>query len=232
MQVKNTLSNKAESKIAEFVCGSETVKLSPSIIRNYLVSGGGSVTDQEIVMFLNLCRYQHLNPFLRDAYLIKYGDNPASMVTSKDVLIKRATRNKLYKGHKAGICVLDGGGNVENRVGTLKLEGEELVGGWAEVYMDGYDVPISTSVSFDEYVGKKSDGEVNGQWRCKPATMIRKVALVQALREAFPEDLQGMYSSEEMGVEDITDPVTVPDAGAPAEQPLQDNDENQDFFEQ
>ncbi len=29
--------------------------------------------------------------------------------------------------------------------------------------------------------------------------MIRKVALVQALREAFPEEFQGLYSAEEMG---------------------------------
>jgi hypothetical protein len=43
--------------------------------------------------------------------------------------------------------------------------------------------------------------------------MIRKVALVQALREAFPEDLAGMYAAEEVGaagdlpVDIITDEV-------------------------
>ena len=44
---------------------------------------------------------------------------------------------------------------------------------------------------------------VNSQWSKKPATMIRKVALVQALREAFPEDFGGMYSQEEVGVYDL-----------------------------
>ena len=39
--------------------------------------------------------------------------------------------------------------------------------------------------------------------------MIRKVALVQALREAFPEDLAGMYSTEEMNVDDSILPVDV-----------------------
>ena len=34
-----------------------------------------------------------------------------------------------------------------------------------------------------------------------PATMIRKVALVQALREAFPSELSGMYDQSEMGVD-------------------------------
>ncbi len=32
-----------------------------------------------------------------------------------------------------------------------------------------------------------------------PAIMIRKVALVQALREAFPDDLSQLYAAEEMG---------------------------------
>ena len=53
----------------------------------------------------------------------------------------------------------------------------------------------------------KSDGTINGQWSRKPATMIRKVALTQALREAFPEDLGGMYASEEMGVDFAEEPL-------------------------
>ena len=36
----------------------------------------------------------------------------------------------------------------------------------------------------------------------KPATMIRKVAIVQALREAFPQSMSGMYVAEEMGAEE------------------------------
>ena len=36
-------------------------------------------------------------------------------------------------------------------------------------------------------------------WRKKPGVMIRKVAMVTSLREAFPEDLGGLYASEEVG---------------------------------
>jgi hypothetical protein len=39
-------------------------------------------------------------------------------------------------------------------------------------------------------------------WKTMPATMIRKVAIVSALRDAFPEDFQGMYDSAEMKVDD------------------------------
>ena len=84
------------------------------------------------------------------------------------------------------------------------LSNETLVGGWAKVYIKNYDVPIEISIGLSEYIGLKKDGEINQQWSKKPATMIRKVALVQALREAFPEEFQGLYSAEEMGADDTT----------------------------
>ncbi|MEG1880823.1 MAG: phage recombination protein Bet, partial [Oscillospiraceae bacterium] len=193
---QNSLVQKSD-KMVEYDCNGEKVKLSPAIIKNYLVSGSGNVSDQEVVMFLNLCRFQHLNPFLREAYLIKFGSSPATMVTGKEVFTKRAKRNKDYKGFEAGVIVVCEDGSLENRTGTFKLSTDTLVGGWAKVYIDNFSAPVEITVSLDEYIGLKAGGEVNSQWSKKPATMIRKVALVQALREAFPEDFQGMYSPEE-----------------------------------
>ena len=203
-----------ENKVVEYKCGEETVALSPTIIRKYLVNGNGAVTDQEIVMFLNLCRYQHLNPFLREAYLIKFGNQPATIVTGKDAITKRAMRNPAFAGQQAGVVVISAKtGELEYRNGSLVLQGEPIVGGWAKVFVKGYAEPIETTVSFGEYVGTKNDGSINGQWARKPATMIRKVALVQALREAFPEDLGGLYDQSEMGLEideSAMAPVEVP----------------------
>jgi phage recombination protein Bet len=127
-------------------------------------------------------------------------------------------RNKSYAGQQAGVIVQKENGNLENRIGALVLSEEKLVGGWAKVFVKGYEQPIESSVSFEEYVGKKSDGTVNSQWTNKPATMIRKVALVQALREAFPEELQGLYAAEEMGINESelsTEPIDI----TPPEQP-------------
>ena len=204
-----------KSEVVEFKCGDETIKLSPAIVRKYLVNGGGPVTDQEVAMFIGLCKYQHLNPFLREAYLIKYGErNAATIVTGKEAITKRAMRNERYAGQQAGVVLYNSDTrDLEYRTGSMVMQGEKLVGGWAKVYVKGYDVPIEAAVSFDEYVGTKSDGSINSQWSKKPATMIRKVALMQALREAFPEDLGGMYSSEEVGT-DIDDGSL-----APLEQP-------------
>lgn len=201
MAVNNSLTAKKEnSSVVEYESNGEKIKLSPQIIRNYLVSGGGNVTDQEVMMFLMLCKSQHLNPFMKEAYLIKFGTSPATIVTGKDVFTKRAKRNPKYKGKEAGIIVqVIETGEITNREGTFYIPGEErIVGGWAKVYIDGYEKPEYASVSFDEYAGRKSNGELNSQWATKPATMIRKVALVQALREAFPEDFGGLYGPEEI----------------------------------
>ena len=179
------------------------VELSPRIIRNFLVSGNAeNVTHQEVAMFLNLCRYQKLNPFLREAYLVKFGNHPATIVTGKETFTKRAMASGRCKGWEAGVIVTDKAGTVINREGTFMAKEDALVGGWAHVYRDDWAVPLKLTVSLSEYQRFKNDGTLMANWKSMPATMIRKVALVQALREAFPEDFQGMYSPEEMPIDD------------------------------
>ena len=222
MSVKNTLSSQQGNAVAVYESGGEQIKLSPVMVKNYLVNGDAEkVTDQEVVMFINLCKFQHLNPFLREAYLIKYGTAPATMVTGKDVFTKRAKRNPNFAGMQAGIFVLSNG-NVTEREGAMALPGEQIVGGWAKVYIKGYEQPVYAAAGFEEYAGRTRDGKLNSQWASKPATMIRKVALVQALREAFPEDFEGLYSPEEIkeanvALEYSNAPIKVPEQEVVAE---------------
>ena len=148
-------------------------------------------------MFINLCKYAGLNPWLKEAYCIKYGNEPATMVVGKEAFMKRAESAPGYDGIDAGIIVTTGDA-ITYRKGTLKLSGEEILGGYAEVYRKDRSHPYRIEVSFEEYAGRKKDGSLNSQWSKKPATMIRKVALVQALREAFPDNFSGLYSEEEV----------------------------------
>lgn len=143
------------TQLVEYESNGEMVKISPTMIRRYLVNGGGNVSDGEVMMFMSLCRYQHLNPFLREAYLIKYGSNdPATIVTGKDVFTKRANADPRYKGKKAGIVVIKKDGAVEEREGTMVLPNETIVGGWAKIFIDGKEDEYQ-SVGFDEYAGRK-----------------------------------------------------------------------------
>lgn len=217
MAVSNSLAPKTESKeqMVEFMAGGEQVKLTPSIVKNYLVSGDKDrVTTQEIVMFINLCKYAGLNPWMKEAYCIKYGNEPATMVVGKEAFQKRAEDHPAYDGDESGIIVIDQKGVIAYRKGTMKLPEEEIIGGYAEVWRKDRTHSKRVEVSFEEYAGRKKDGTLTSQWSKRPATMIRKVALVQALRESFPNAFGGMYTAEEQGL----DEANIIDM-TPAEQP-------------
>ena len=111
MAVANSLRKPQEKKNAQLVSfqsNGMTVELSPQIVRDYLVSGDKErVSMQEIVMFINLCKFNGLNPWLREAYCIKYGNEPATMVTGKEAFEKRAENHPQHDGHRAGIIIYD-----------------------------------------------------------------------------------------------------------------------------
>lgn len=177
--------------------GREVVLTREDIIST--ISSNPRITDKEIKLFIELARAQRLNPFIKEIFITKYGDYPATFIVGKDVFTKRAQANPLFKGMQAGIIVQRGNG-VDQREGSATFSDEMLLGGWCKVYVQGYDVPIYDSVSFNEYAARKADGSLNSMWASKPATMIRKVAIVHALREAFPSDFQGLYDQSEMGL--------------------------------
>lgn len=180
---------KDKGKVTYNVAGQE-VTLSYQIVRDFLTKGGGSVTDQDLVQFISICKFNQLNPFLNEAYLVKFGSQPAQMIVSKEALMKRADACPNYEGIQAGIIVIRGGQIVEVE-GCFFGEKDVLVGGWAKVYRSDRKFPIVAKVNLSEYDKKQSI------WNEKKSTMISKIAKVQALREAFPAQLGAMYTQEE-----------------------------------
>lgn len=206
------MANDLIQKVSYEVSG-QKIELTPGIIKQYIVSGDKNVTNEEMGMFMMLCKSQGLNPFIKEAHLIKFGNKPATMIVGKDAFTKRANRNADYEGSEEGIIVVNLKKEIEYREGSFYIKNSEvLVGGWAKIHVKGKKFAKMITVSYDEYEGKKSDGRPNQNWATRPATMIRKVALVQALREAFPDDFAGMYAAEEMGIDESQlnhDPVNV-----------------------
>jgi phage recombination protein Bet len=208
-----------QSQLVKIETPAGIVTLSPAIVRKYLVNGNGIVTEQEVQFFLALCKYQQLNPFLREAYLIKYGSQPATIVTGKEAFLKRAQKIPECRGYRAGvICQCQESKEIVTTEGYCPPSCD-LVAGWAEVQRSNWDIPLRVEVSLAEYIGKKSDGSPSRMWSEKPATMIRKVALVQALREAFPESFGGMYSPEEINTIQDELPTTHVVVPPPVEEP-------------
>lgn len=173
-----------------YQAGGQDVKLSYDIVKNYLTKGNGAVTDQDLVQFISICKYNQLNPFLNEAYLVKFGTAPAQMIVSKEALMKRAESHKEYEGYQAGVIVQRGDEFLELE-GSFYLNTDKLVGGWAKIYRSDRKFPAVSKVRLEEYDKKQSS------WKEMASTMIAKVAKVQALREAFPASLGAMYTEEE-----------------------------------
>ena len=173
----------------------EDIKLTVPAVRTLFNVPRAS--DHEIFVFMKLCEGHHLNPFLREIYIIKYDEKgPASYVVGKDTFTQRAEANPDFTGYRAGVIV-----QRQNQVvmedGSFLLPGDVLLGGWFEGRRKRQDIPFLHKVAMQEY----STGQ--SSWRKMPATMIRKVAIVQGLREMFPTMFGGLYDSAELNIESV-----------------------------
>lgn len=166
-------------------------------VRNFICK---EATIAECRIFLETCKQYHLNPFTKEAYLIHYdnknGDTASTIVLGKTCYMKMAEAHPQYDGFEAGvIAFVPEVGELIHREGSIIYKGEELVGGWAKTYRKDRSRPFYEEVNFSEYDTKKS------LWVTKPATMIRKVALVHTLREAFPATFGGLIDESEVPVD-------------------------------
>jgi len=184
--------------------------LTPRDIIDYI---NPKATEQEAYLFCEFCKRKGADPMTKQVYLVVYvndkGERNVSFIAGKEYFTEKAEAHPQFDGFQAGIIVRPkDGGELIHREGTFYLPSEEtLLGGWAEVHRKDRKIPIRAEVVMAEYNTDKA------QWKKMPGTMVRKVAIVQSLREAFPANLGGMYDSSEMaqaGVADIDPEKEVP----------------------
>ena len=225
-QDQNQNAQKAELTVV-YEANGEKITLTPSIVQNFLVGDSGTITLQEFKFFTELCKARKLNPFLKEAYCIKFGNQPAQIVVGKDAILKRAIIHPDYDGMESGVIVqVIETGEIIERKGTFYIKSEEkLVGGWAKVYRKNWKYPTYCSVEFYEVAQTKKDGQLNSNWAGKGGTMVEKVAKVRALRETFIEDLSGMYDADETNIPaqespSEPEPVIIEQAEPAGDQPI------------
>jgi len=195
MAEQKVLIKQDEPKETIYESSGETVTLTAETVRKHLVRGNAQVTNTEIIMFMSLCKYQQLNPFLNEAYLIKFKED-AQIVVGKETFMKRAEACEYYEGFEAGIIVERNGEEVDLE-GCYMRSTDKLTGGWSKVHRRDRKYPFISRIMLSEYHKGQST------WNKIPSTMIRKVALVQALREAFPSFLGDMYDKDELVINEV-----------------------------
>ena len=206
---KNTETTSVSS--VSYVSSFGNIQLNAQAVRDYLVRGNTAVSDQEVMLFIELCKFQKLNPFTNEVYLIKYSSSsPAQIVVGRDAYLRRAYENPDYLGYQSGIVVLRGD-DVIQKQGACVYPKETLLGGWCKVLrkLNGSEVETFKEVALNDYNQNQSN------WKSKPALMISKVAESQALRAAFPKDYAGLYTAEEHSIDTIeTDNGQIVDVGS------------------
>lgn len=177
----------------------EIITLDKKTVETYLC-GSQEISNSEFTMFFQLCKVHKVNPFLKEAYIIKFGTSPATIVLDYKVLQQCAEDNPNFEGMKTGVLVIDKDGNEKERNGSYILPNEILIAGWCEVFRKDRKESTKVYSMFDEFkqINKKT-GELNSNWSGKPCFMITKVAKTQALREAFPNMFgSNVYIQEEV----------------------------------
>lgn len=180
----------------------QSVALSVDFVREVVARGKVAPSDRDCLEFIAKCQARGMNPLAGDCFMTVYqnrdGTTSMSLTVSKDYWVRVAHAQPTYRGMRAGIVVVNNG-TVVPREGSNLWPGEELLGGWCEVYDSRWQFPQRAEVAFSEY------DQGSSLWVDKPATMIRKVAVAQAMREAYPNALQGSYDPSEMGPVEIDD---------------------------
>tara|TARA_R110002126_G_scaffold21843_2_gene78608 strand:+ start:1318 stop:2055 length:738 start_codon:yes stop_codon:yes gene_type:complete len=158
----------------------------------------GCSTD-ELRLFAYACQRTGLDPFSKQIYAIKRGGK-MTIQAGIDGLRSIAERTGQLDGSETHWCGEDG-------VWTdVWLSSKPPAAAKTILHRKGASHPFVGVARFADY----NAGQ--GLWSKMPAAMIAKCSEALALRKAFPADLSGVYSTDEM--DQAVEPVTV--TAAPA----------------
>lgn len=155
-------------------------------------------TDDELKIFLHVCQARRVDPFSKMLYLVKRynsesGQTEMALQSSIDYFRLTADRKSDYEGQVGPQwCGPDG---------TWKdvwLEESAPAASRVGVWRKGFREPLWGTALWSNYVQRKKDGSVTKFWNTMGPLMLAKCAESLAIRRAFPEDLAGLYTAEEM----------------------------------
>ncbi len=141
-------------------------------LRNTVAPG---LTDPEFMLFCEMCRATGLNPATKEIWAIKAGGR-LQLMTGINGFLKIANSHPQFDGMEV----------------VFEWEERQLISATAKVYRKDRRFPSIATAYMSEY-GKKTP-----IWATMPSVMLSKCAKSLAIREAFINELGGLYTQEEM----------------------------------
>ena len=189
---------------SELVIEPTQTSWSPQQVAALRQLGVDAAADGDLSVFFHVCNRTGLDPFARQIYMI--GRNSKNMRTNQwetkytiqtgidgfRLIARRASdRARTTLGYEDTVWCGDDGQWTDVWLSDKPPRAAKLA-----VIRDGQRYPAVALMS--EYMGTDKQGNPTRMWQTKGALMLAKCAEALALRKAFPQDLSGLYTADEM----------------------------------
>lgn len=168
-------------------------------------------SEGEARALIAIAEHMRLDPFKRQIHFVQRWNKDAGKMiwafqTSIDGFRSMAEDTGEFIGSDEPEFTFEETVNPETGEPTGKRELVARV----RVYRKDFDKPFVGVARYTEFVQTTKEGRPNSMWARAPRNMLAKCAEAQAFRKAFPQDLAGVYSDDEVRDErDVSPPSVV-----------------------